>query len=265
MNVAGARVLLTGASSGIGAATARALAANGATVALVARREDRLEQVLAECLEVSPGSSMWVADLADLDSVAALARDVDDALGGINVLVNNAGAPKRRHVTALTPAEVEQVMAVNFFSPVRLALALLPAMLERRRGMIVNVASLGGRIGIATESAYCASKFALAGWSEAAAMDLAGTGVDVRLITPGAFQSEIWDQPENDPPFYDGPKAPPEECADAIVGAIEGARFETYAPDLSAFVVSKTTDVDAFLASMAEHVSQPPDTAKGTR
>jgi short-subunit dehydrogenase len=251
VKVAGAKVLLTGASSGIGAATARALATAGATVALVARRRDRLEQVLADCREASPGSTMWVADLADLDAIADLARDAEQALGGVDVLVNNAGAPKRRHVTALTPDEVEQVMALNFFSPVRLTLALLPAMRERRRGVVVNVASLGGRIGIATEAAYCASKFAFAGWSEAAAIDLAGSGIDVRLVTPGAFESEIWDQPDNDPPFFDTPKAPPEVCAQAIVAAIEGTRFETYAPDMQQFVVGKTGDVDGFLATMA--------------
>jgi short-subunit dehydrogenase len=242
----GAKVVVTGASSGIGAATARALADKGATVALVARRGDRLEQVLADC----PGGRAYVADLSELDALDTLASRIDDELGGIDVLVNNAGAPKRRHVTALTPAEVEQVMSLNYFSPIRLSLALLPKMLGRGSGLIVNVASLGGRIGIATESAYCASKFALAGWSEAAAIDLAGTGVGIRLINPGAFQSEIWDQPENDAPFFEVDKAPPEECAQAIVRAIEGERFETYAPDLQPFVVGKTGDVDAFIATM---------------
>jgi short-subunit dehydrogenase len=247
----GARVLLTGASSGIGAATAVELARAGATVGLVARRQDRLEQVLSDCLPTSPQSRLWVADLSDLDGVAALAADVEQAFGGVDVLVNNAGAPKRRPVHALRPDEVEQVMRLNFFSPVRLTLALLPGMLARGSGVVVNVASLGGRIGIATEAAYCASKFALAGWSEAAAIDLVGTGVAVRLITPGAFESEIWDQPENDPPFFEVPKAPAQECARAIVEAIAGDRFETYAPDMQQFVVGKTSDVDGFLATMA--------------
>jgi short-subunit dehydrogenase len=246
MGLDGARVLVTGASSGIGAATARALAARGAVVGLVARRRDRLEQVLADC----PGGRMWVADLSDLDAVPDLARRLDEELGGIDVLVNNAGAPKRKHVSALTPDEVEQVMQLNFFSPVRLTLSLLPLMQARGRGVVVNVASLGGRIGIATESAYCASKFALAGWSEAAAIDLAGSGVDIRLVNPGAFESEIWDQPDNDPPFFDVEKLPAAECAQAIVAAVEGARFETYAPDMQPFVVNKTGDVDAFIQTM---------------
>ena len=131
-----------------------------------------------------------------------------------------------------------------------MALTILPRMLDRKRGTIVNVSSLGGRIGIATESAYCATKFALTGWSEAAAIDLTGTGVEVKVVTPGAFHSEIWDQPENDPPFFDGDKLPPEECAKAIAGAIEGTRFETYAPDMQEIVVDKTRDVDNFLDMM---------------
>jgi len=246
--VKGAKILLTGASAGIGAATARALAAAGAELALVARRRDRLEQVQADC----PGSQVFVADMADLDGLVGLVKEVEDGLGGLDVLVNNAGTPKRRLVTALTPADVEEVMRVNYFAPVRLAIAALPGMLARERGVIVNVASLGGRIGIATESAYCATKFALAGWSEAAAVDLAGTGVAVRLVTPGAFESEIWDQPGSDAPFFDGPKNPPEECAEGILRAIEGDRFETYVPDMQQIVVDKTRDPDTFLAMMAD-------------
>ena len=83
-----------------------------------------------------------------------------------------------------------------------------------RGGTIVNVSSLGGRLGITTEAAYSGSKFALAGWSEAMAIDLDGTGVAVKLILPGAIDTEIWDQPDNDPPLYDGPKEPPEAIAE---------------------------------------------------
>lgn len=256
MLLEGVRALVTGASSGIGAATARALAAEGATVALVARRRDRLQEVLDDCL--TPGSRLWAADLAELDLLDLLAQQVEQSLDGVDVLVNNAAVPKRRHVSALTPGEVEQVMRLNFFSPVRLTLALLPGMLRRGRGTVVNVASLGGRIGIPTEAAYCASKFALAGWSEACALDLAGSGVEVRLITPGPYESEIWEQPENDAPLYGGPKAPPADCAAAIVRAITGDRFETYTPDLQQFVVGKSGDVDGFLASMAGQLSPDP-------
>src|SRR3954451_919062 len=256
MDLQGASVLVTGASSGIGAATARVLAERGAVVGLVARRRDRLEEVLADCRAHSPDSRLWVADLADLSAAEAVAGEAVAAFDGLDVLVNNAGAPKRKHVTSLTVAEAEQVMRLNYLSPLTMTLTVLPLMLERRRGVIVNVASLGGRIGIATESAYCATKFALAGWSEAAAIDLAGTGVDIRLVNPGAFESEIWDQPDNDAPFFDTPKAPPEECAAAIAAAIEGTTFETYAPDMREMVVSKTQDTDGFVAMMADLARQ---------
>ena len=205
----GKRVLLTGASSGLGAALARQLAAQGAVVGLIARRRDRLGEVLADCQRTSPASAMWVADLADTAAVGELALRAWDALGGIDVLVNNAAIPKRRPVAQLDPAEVETVMQVNFFAPMRLTLAVLPRMLQRGSGMIVNVSSVGGRLGIIHETAYCASKFALCGWSEAMAVDLHGTPIVVKLIEPGPVDTEIWDQPDNEEPLYQGPKVRP--------------------------------------------------------
>ena len=128
----------------------------------------------------------------------ALALQAWDDLGGLDVLVNNAAIPKRRTVQDISLDEVSETMRVNFESPVRMSLAILPSMLERDRGVIVNVSSFGGRVGILGEAAYCASKFALCGWSESMALDLWHTGVDVRLILPGAIATEIWDQPGND-------------------------------------------------------------------
>jgi short-subunit dehydrogenase len=149
---------------------------------------------------------MWVADLADAATVGPLAVEAWDALGGIEVLVNNAAIPKRRAVNALAPAQEESVMEVNFFAPMRMTLAVLPRMLDRGEGMIVNVSSVGGRLGIVHESAYCARKFALCGWSESMAVDLHGTGISVKLIEPGP-------QPHFDPqsprPAPTGPAARP--------------------------------------------------------
>jgi short-subunit dehydrogenase len=250
MEVAGANVVVTGASSGIGAALAPVLAERGATVGIVARREDRLAAVLDACRRHQPACRMWVADLGDTDAADALAVEMDGALGGVDVLVNNAAIPKRRSAVDLTVDEVRETMTVNFESPVRMTLALLPRMLERDRGMIVNVASFGGRVGILGEAAYCASKFALAGWSEALQLDLWDTGVDVRLILPGAIATEIWDQPGNDPPLYDGPLEPAEDVAAGIVAAIEGGGFEHYLPDMRGIVEMKTADIDGFLAGV---------------
>ena len=153
-------------------------------------------------------------------------------------------------------------MTVNFYSPVAITLALLPRMLERSSGTVVNVSSMGGRLGITAEAAYSASKFALAGWSESMAVDLWGTGVSVKLVLPGAFDTEIWDQPGNDAAPYSGPLAPPEEGAAGIVQAITSDRFEHYVPDMKAVVEMKTKDIDGFMAgmrAMADSTRENPD------
>jgi short-subunit dehydrogenase len=247
---AGRTVMVTGASSGIGAAVARELATRGDTVALVARRAERLDEVLADCRATAPASARWAADLSDPDTAADLALEIWDHFGGLDVVVNNAAVPMRRHVTRLILAEVERTMRINYLSPVAISLAVLPRMLERRSGTIVNVSSLGGRLGIATEAAYSGSKFALAGWSESMAIDLDGTGVSVKLVLPGAIDTEIWDQPDNDDPLYDGPKEPPESIAGPLVDAIDSEKFEFYLPDMKAVIEMKTSDIDGFMAGM---------------
>lgn len=241
-------MLVTGASSGIGAALAKSLAARGATVGIVGRREVQLSSVLAACRVHAPASTSWVRDLGDLEGAEALAVEAWDHFGHVDVLVNNAAMPKRRHVTRITPDEVAETMRVNFESPVRMSLALLPRMLARGRGSIVNVSSFGGRVGILDETAYCASKFALCGWTEAMAMDLWHESVDVRLILPGAVDTDIWDRPGSDPAVYDGPLEPPETVAEGIVAAIEGDGIEHYVPDMKAIAEFKTADLDGFVA-----------------
>ncbi len=248
---AGKRVLITGASAGLGAALARQLAARDAVLGLIARRRDRLGEVLADCRRTSPRSAMFVADLADTSALRDLALRAWDALGGIDVLINNAAMPKRRSVIALDPGEAEDVMRVNFFAPMRLTLALLPRMLSRGAGMIVNVSSVGGRLGIIHESAYCASKFALCGWSEAMAVDLHDTPISVKLIEPGPVDTEIWDHPGSEEPLYRGPKVPADVVAGGIIEALGSERFEHYVPDMKAVVDAKNADLDAFIAGAA--------------
>lgn len=240
-------MLITGASSGIGAALARHLAAAGTTVGLVARREGRLDQVLADCQMTAPNSARWVADVGERGAAQQIIDTAWNAWGGIDVLVNNAAIPGVRPVSRSTPDEVERVMDVNFHAPVRLALAALPKMLERGTGTIMNVTSLGGRLGIARESAYCASKFALCGWTEAVKLDLWNTPIGVKLVIPGAVDTEIWDRPGEEGAAYDGPKVPAEEVAAGMAAALDDDGFEYYLPDMKGVAVFKTQDIDTYM------------------
>jgi short-subunit dehydrogenase len=252
MKLEGSKILVTGASSGIGAALARMLAERGATVGVLARREDRLAEVLEDCRKHSPDSQMWVVDLDDVEAAERVALEAWDTFGHLDALVNNAAIPKRRSVVDLTVEEVQETMATNFESPVRMTLALLPRWLERDRGMVVNVSSFGGRAGILGEAAYCASKFALAGWSESMLMDLWDTGVEVRLVLPGAIDTEIWDLPGNDDPLFVGELLPAADMAAGIADCIEGDRFELYLPDMKPIVEMKTSDAQNFLGGVVD-------------
>jgi short-subunit dehydrogenase len=245
------KVLVTGASSGIGAATARAFAARGDVVGICARRADRLAEVLADL----PGGRSWTVDLADLGGIEAFAQRADDELGGIDVLVNNAGVPKRRRTTTMTADDVEAVMAMNYFSPVRLTLALLPRMIARGRGDIVNVSSMGVHLVAFGVGAYSASKAALELFTESLYVELPGTGVRAHLVVPGTTVTEFSTPRDgNDAPLPPGPTAAtPEEVAAAIVGCVASDAFVSYATAKDAETsAKKAADPNTFLAQMRD-------------
>jgi short-subunit dehydrogenase len=255
-------VLVTGASSGIGAATAVAFAERGATVGICARREDRLAEVLGRCRTYAPDSRSWIVDLADLGGVEAFAARAEDELGRVDVLVNNAGVPKRRRTTTMVADDVESVMAMNYFSPVRLTLALLPGMIQRGVGDIVNVSSMGVHLVAFGVGAYSASKAAIELFTEALYVELPGTGVRAHLVVPGTTATEFSIPREgNDPPLPPGPgAATAEEVAAAIVASVESDdvndHFVSYATardaDMSA---TKAADPNGFLAEMRERLA----------
>lgn len=251
------RVLVTGASSGIGAELAVRCAAAGATVGICARREERLAQVLERCREHEPGSRMWVCDLADLDQVDDLARRAVDEMGGVDVLVNNAGIPKRKHVTALDHDTVAHLMRVNYLSPVRLTLALLPQMLERGAGLVVNVSSVAAVLSSPGEAAYDASKAALSVFAEAMAIDLWETGVRVLVVYPGVVDTELFTIPDNDPLSPAIEKVSVSELADGVMEAIARDAVEVYVPVwFKEIAAGKAANVEGFLEGSAAWVRE---------
>jgi short-subunit dehydrogenase len=184
--LAGARVLVTGASSGIGEATAKACAERGAVVLLVARRDTELRRVCDEITAAGGAASALACDLTDAAAVHALVARVVAEHGGIDMLVNNAGRSIRRSVRLSFDRahDVERTIAVNYVAPVRLMLGLLPPMVEQGHGHVVNVLSWGVQVKAPKFSAYIASKTALEVWSRIAGRELYGDGItfsNVRL------------------------------------------------------------------------------------
>lgn len=177
-------VWITGASSGIGAELARALAARGARLLLSARQEAALEAVRLSCARPEQ-HSLVPLDMLAVDDFAVLARQLEAAHGPIDMLVLNAGVAQRSwaHDTAL--AVDRQLMAVNFLGPVALAKAVLPGMLERGQGRLVVVSSVMGKVGTPRRSGYAAAKHALHGYFDSLRAELHGQGVRIHLICPG--------------------------------------------------------------------------------
>lgn len=177
-------VIVTGASSGIGEATARAFGARGDRVVLVARREDRLRQ-LADSL---PDSLPITADLTRASEAPRIVDATVARYGQLDVLVNNAGIGRYNWVDALEPDDVGVEVAVNLIAPILLARAAVPAMLRGGRGVIINVSSIAGLIATPTTAVYNATKFGLRGLTEALRRELRPQGIAVCGIYPGTVE-----------------------------------------------------------------------------
>lgn len=223
MRVAGSVAVVTGASSGIGEATAEALARKGAKVVVVARRRDRLE-LLVERLRVHGSNGLAVAaDLKDHDTPAEVVRRTKQAFGDIDILVNNAGIALHKNSADCTVEEIEEVVDVNFLSAVRMTMAVLPSMLERRRGSVVSITSVAGYLPNPGEAAYSAVKSALGMWTDGLSVDLPKSGVHFGVVSPGPIDTEIWQKGAINAPYADPShkKYPPSVVANAVVKVIE--------------------------------------------
>jgi len=220
--------LVTGASSGIGEATARLLAReHGATVVLVARRAERLQALAAEL----GSATVIAADLTEPDAPARIARSVVAQHGRLDLLVNNAGAAWRGTFGDTGWENVHRHMELNFDAQVRLTEALLALLRASAPSAIVNVASTAGRVSRAGSGAYSASKFALAGWTDALHLEEARHGVHVGLVLPGYVATEGFPQRELvEKALTRWIVSTPDKVAEAILEAGPGGRAERYVP-----------------------------------
>lgn len=185
------RALITGASSGIGEATAYRFAREGARLGLLARREDRLKQVARRARELGGEPLILVADVSSRDAVAAAVSQAELAFDGLDVLVNNAGQGIYAYLETVREEDLDHIFAVNTFGALYAIQAVLPGMKRRRHGVIVNVSSIVGKRALPMTGAYGAAKFALHGLSEALRLELRGTGVQVSVICPGYTKTEF--------------------------------------------------------------------------
>ena len=229
MTPRGRVVLVTGASSGIGWETALEFARRGAVVIAVARRQERLDELLAQMRALSPDSSTLAGDLADRDFAQGLVPEILARYGRIDIVINNAATPKHQSIFQVAPAEIERVLRVNFLSAAWITLAALPAMRAQREGIIVNVSSFAARVTPPRESVYAASKAALEKLTEGLWSDLAGSGVHAGLVVPGAIDTEIWDKLDS-PSAFRGRLHPVEPVVRAILDVVELRRFEILVP-----------------------------------
>jgi uncharacterized protein len=230
-------VLITGASSGIGKQLAVDLAARRAVVVGCGRSIARLKESLKEVRRHSPSSAMIGCDVSDLEQVRGMVAKVLADYGKIDVLINNAGVGMRKPFVDSELGAVEEMIRINFLGAAYCAHAVLPSMIARKSGHVVNISSGAGKIGTLNMSVYCASKFALNGWSECLYHELRPLGIKVSVVCPGPVGTEFnRDYRDTEPKSPPALLATPEAVCREVMKAIEKDKFEVITPRWLAFL-----------------------------
>lgn len=228
-DLTGRVAIVTGASSGIGEATARLMARAGMRVALCARRKDRLEKLAAEIRSAGGQASVHPLDVTDATGLRWMVDEVLGQWGRLDVLVNNAGRGLAATFEQTTAEEFRALLELNVLAVFTATQAVLPIMRRQGRGHIINVSSVVGRRGVPYRSAYSATKFALGGLSEALRVELTGTGIAVSLIYPIGTATEFHTaEPQKVAWRRVGPMQTAERVARAILRCVRRPRPEVY-------------------------------------
>ncbi len=227
-------VVITGGSSGIGKQTARRLLERGATVVIASHDASRLEQARADLHGVSSTVEAVAFDVRKSDDVERAVQQILDRHGRVDILINNAGYAVYRPFEESDLAEIVDLVDVNLTGAMRVTRAVLPAMIARRSGRIVNVASIGGETIITPNAVYCAAKHGLVAWTKALRYEVAHFGLSANVVCPGFTVTHFHDHPtfrRRDPYRRAGRKAMDADAvARGILAAIEYDRVVTYVP-----------------------------------
>jgi len=232
-------VLITGASSGIGKQTAIEFAKLGSSIILVARRKNKLEQVENELKQFNVNTLVCVCDVSKKDQVDELSKIVLQKFDSVDILVNNAGFAIYGLVSDLSINEIESQMETNYFGMIYCVKNFLPLMLKKKSGHIVNVASVGASFSVPGVSSYCATKFAMLGFSEGLKHELYGTGVGLTVVSPIMVRTPLFEHPSftNFSKFSTGVSLSSETVAKTIIKASNSSRFEIVVPSVARVVI----------------------------
>ena len=226
-------VLITGASSGIGKQSAIEFAKLGASVILIARRKEKLDELANELKKFNVQTLALQCDVSDKEQVKRMSKTVLEKFGSIDVLVNNAGFAIYGSVKDLSIDEIESQMETNYFGMMYCIKNFLPSMLERKSGHIVNVASVAASFGLPGIASYCASKFAMLGFSEGLKHELNGTGVGITVVSPIMVRTDFFDHPSFEKmPKYSPTSLSSKTVAKAILKAANSPRLEIIVPSV---------------------------------